>query len=125
FGIAKLIGDARGAAPGALETIERVLTPEYAAPEQLCGEPVSTSTDIYALGVLLYELLTGERPYQLHGAALAEIERAVLEQTPTPPSGRVDAPPIRRRLRGDLDRIVLKALHKTPDRRYPSAEALA
>src|SRR5260221_8869319 len=120
FGIAKLIGDAR-----ALVTTERALTPEYAAPEQLRGEPVSTSTDVYALGVLLYELLTGERPHRAEGTAIGELERAILEQVPVPPSGRVTSPSMRRRLHGDLDRIVLKAVHKAPERRYPSAEAFA
>jgi len=93
FGIAKLIGDAHDAAGGAPQTIDRALTPEYAAPEQLRGDAISTSTDVYAMGVLLHEMLTGERPSPV------------------------------RRLRGDLDRIVQKALHEAPERRYPSAEA--
>jgi eukaryotic-like serine/threonine-protein kinase len=97
FGIAKLTGDAHESG-GAPVTVERALTPEYAAPEQLRGEPVSTSTDVFALGVVLHEMLTGERP---------------------DPRGHT------RRLRGDLDRIVLKAMHEAPERRYASAEALA
>src|SRR5262245_26869895 len=123
FGIAKLVGEARGGADGAPETIERALTPEYAAPEQLRGEPVSTSTDVYALGVLLYELLAGARPYQSQSGAIGELERAVMEQTPPPPSNRVESTAMKRRLRGDLDRIVLKAVNKEPERRYASAEA--
>src|SRR5262249_13540576 len=125
FGIAKLVGEARGGADGAPETIERALTPEYAAPEQLRGEPVSTSTDVYALGVLLYELLAGARPCQSQSGAIGELERAVMEQTPPPPSNRVESTAMKRRLRGDLDRIVLKAVNKEPERRYASAEAFA
>ena len=123
FGIAKLLEDGGGAAPA--QTIGRALTPEYAAPEQLLGEPVSTTADVYALGVLLHELLTGERPYRLRSDAPGELERAILEQEPLAPSSRVAAPDLRRRLRGDLDRIVVTALQKSPDRRYPSAEAIA
>jgi len=124
FGIAKLLDDVEEPAR-ASQTIERMLTPDYAAPEQVRGDPVSTSTDVYALGVLLYELLTGGRPYRVTTTAIADVERAVVEQEPAPPSSRVAARALRRRLRGDLDRVVLKALHKSPDRRYPSAEAFS
>jgi serine/threonine-protein kinase len=124
FGIAKLLGAAQPA-PDAPQTIVRALTPLYAAPEQLCGEPASTSADVYSLGVLLYELLTGELPYRPTSSAISEVERAILEQIPAPPSARVASAVARHRLKGDLDRIVLKALQKSPERRYQSAEALA
>jgi serine/threonine-protein kinase len=132
FGIAKLL--AEGAGSTSTRTVQRAMTPEYAAPEQLRGDPVTTSTDVYALGVVLHELLTGQRPYRLERATATEMERAILEQEPTRPSQRaagtaglpgVGHRELGRRLRGDLDRIVLKALQKEPERRYTSAEALA
>ena len=124
FGIAKLLGGAEPA-PDAPPTIVRALTPEYAAPEQVYGDPVSISTDVYSLGVLLYELLAEERPYRLANNSMGEIERAILDQVPLAPSARAASADRRRRLKGDLDRIVLKALQKSPERRYQSAEAFA
>jgi serine/threonine-protein kinase len=124
FGIAKLLGDGESAIAGS-QSIVRALTPDYAAPEQLRGESVNTSTDVYALGVLLYEMLTGERPYRVRSGVMGELERAILDQTPSSPSARAGSGDLRRRLKGDLDRIVLKALQKSPERRYPSAEAFA
>jgi serine/threonine-protein kinase len=99
------------------------LTPEYAAPEQLRGLPVTTATDTYALGVLLYLLLTGRRPYDVRGHPPSEVEHIVCEVEPPRPSD-VAPETLRRRLRGDLDVIVMKALHKDPARRYSSAFAL-
>ena len=124
FGIAKLLGDTESSRESP-RTIDRALTPEYAAPEQLSGGSISTSTDVYALGVLLYELLGGHRPYVVADGGVHALERAILEQEPAPPSTRVEKGDVRRRLRGDLDRIVLKALQKSPERRYQSAEAFA
>ena len=106
---------------------ERLMTPEYASPEQVRGEPVTTATDVYALGAILYLLLTGRPPLQLAGRAPAERERVICEVEPAPPSAAVRDTAragLRRRLAGDLDTIALKALRKDPSRRYPSVEAL-
>jgi eukaryotic-like serine/threonine-protein kinase len=97
-------------------TVVRAMTPEYASPEQLQGGIITTSSDVYSLGVLLYELLTGARPYRLAGTTLSETLRIVCEQDPERPSGT------RPELRGDLDAIVLKAMRKEPGQRYTSAE---
>ncbi|MGH7629761.1 MAG: protein kinase domain-containing protein, partial [Gemmatimonadales bacterium] len=111
------------------------LTPEYASPEQLRGEPVSTATDVYALGVLLFKLLAGGWPYRPRDQSVVSFERAVLDQEPDRPSAAIsrapDDPPVgerrsttpgalQRQLRGDLDNIVLTALRKEPERRYAS-----
>ena len=132
FGIATLIREDGGAAT---QTGRALLTPAYAAPEQVRGEPVSTASDVYALGALLYELLCGARAVQTEGRPAHAIAQAVLDETPPPPSAAVTngaaarrglgVGVLRRRLRGDLDRVVMKALRKEPDRRYPTAEALA
>ncbi|HSB55806.1 MAG TPA: serine/threonine-protein kinase, partial [Gemmatimonadales bacterium] len=129
FGIAKLLeegrtaGQGEGQEPPATRTELRMLTPEYAAPEQVRGEPVTTATDVYALGAVLYELLTGQRAHRFERHTPAEVERVVCETEPARPS-QVAPAPRRRELSGDLDTIVLKALEKDPLRRYPSAEAL-
>jgi serine/threonine-protein kinase len=134
FGIAKLID-----ADSAQVSATRVFTPEYAAPEQVRGETVTTSVDVYALGLLLYELLSGQRPYKVENSTPAAYERAILDQEPTRPSvaatrdgGGMSAANrhltparLRRELRGDLDAIVLKALRKQPTDRYASVADLA
>ena len=135
FGVAKLLAEEE---PDAQLTrmYGRALTPEYASPECLRGDPVDAGTDIYSLGVVLYELLAGSRPYQrTAGASTALVEQAILEARPRKPSTRVteqaaaaratSAERLARRLRGDLDSIVRKALSKYPAERYPSAVALA
>ena len=122
FGIAKLLDVEADASLAIATTPEaRLLTPEYAAPEQIRGEPPSTATDVYALGVLLFEMLTGSKPFPAAGRTVTALERVILETPPPAPSSVADAPVGPRRLRGDLDRIVLMALRKEPERRYVSA----
>ncbi|MEO8192863.1 MAG: serine/threonine-protein kinase [Gemmatimonadales bacterium] len=125
FGIAKLLADEGGETPATLTEL-RLMTPEYAAPEQVRGEPVTTATDVYALGAVLYELLSGKRAHRFDRKTAAEIERVVCEVDPEPPSVALSDrdSQARRQVAGDLDTIVLKALDKDPARRYASAEAL-
>ena len=122
FGIAKLLGG-----PGR-EDLTRTgltaMTPAFAAPEQIRGGAVSTATDVYALGVLLYLLVSGSRPYELRGLSPSEVERVVCQEPPPKPSSRA-LPAVGRRLRGDLDLIVMTALQKDERRRYQSPAALA
>jgi serine/threonine-protein kinase len=130
FGIAKLLGEAEGEA-GATELTQqhgRALTLDYASPEQLSGAPIGTASDVHALGVVLYELLTGVRPYRaITGAnpSAAQLEDAIRHGEPKRPS-EVTADRERRRvLRGDIDTLLLKALKKDPAARYATADALA
>ena len=107
---------------------ERLLTPEYASPEQLRGDVVTTACDIHALGILLYELLAGRHPFAHDRPSTAELTRRVLQGDPPAPSAALggDSPDaLRRALRGDLDTITLRALRKEPDERYPSAQGLS
>jgi tetratricopeptide (TPR) repeat protein/tRNA A-37 threonylcarbamoyl transferase component Bud32 len=123
FGIAKLLDE--DAAGGALTaTTARALTPAYAAPEQFLGGAVTVATDVYQLGLVLYELLTGTRAYGAAATSPLALERLVLEIDPERPSRAVGPGERARRLAGDLDAIVLKALRKEPEQRYPSVEAL-
>ena len=125
FGIAKLL-DAELAGPYAApptRTVARLLTPEYASPEQVRGEPVTAASDVYQLGLLLYELLTGQRAHRLERPSLSEAERVICAVAPKHPS-TVVTPVLARQLRGDLDDIVAKALRKEPERRYASPRQL-
>ncbi|MEZ4416919.1 MAG: serine/threonine-protein kinase [Gemmatimonadota bacterium] len=122
FGIAKLLEPGEsGDGPLTRNAAGRLMTPEYASPEQVRGEPVGTATDVYALGVLLYQLLAGALPFKLESQSAAEIERIVTTREPEPPS-RVAA---ERPIRSDLDAIVLKAMRKEPERRYASVAQFA
>ncbi len=150
FGIAKILQPGGGAETIATATGLRLMTPEYASPEQVQGQHVTTVTDVYSLGVVLYELLTGHSPYRFKSRSLQDIARAVSETEPMRPSTMIDtveeyaagdntAPAartpelvsksregspdrLRRRLRGDLDNIILMAMRKEPGRRYQSVE---
>jgi serine/threonine protein kinase len=144
FGIAKLLDD-----PQTLQTLAitqlgfRVLTPEYSSPEQVRCESITPASDIYVLGILLYELLSGCRPFALQGASAMEIERIICEQTLLPPSAAFDASEVTstgqariatrrgsstqalsQRLRGNLDAIVMGAMRREPQQRYATAALL-
>ena len=130
FGIAKLMARESGwgsATNGDQLTREggAVLTPQYAAPEQLSGGVVTTASDVYALGVLLYILLTGRHPVGAADSSPATLIKAIVEDEPPRPSDAVDSPKLNRALRGDLDTIVGKALKKNAAERYPSVTAMA
>jgi len=123
FGIAKLT-DGKLDEKTLIQTREgyRMLSLNYAAPEQITGEPVTTSTDVYSLGLLLYELLTNERAYSLKNKNLVEAEKIIRESEPKKPS--LVNKELQNRLRGDLDAITMKAIRKEPEQRYESARLL-
>ena len=123
FGIAKLLDDSFPGPRPHTRTGHYLMTPSYAAPEQMTGGDISTATDVYQLGVLAYELLAGQSPFDLADKSLTEVERIVCSEAPPRPSAH--ASDRARSLRGDLDRILQKTLRKEPKRRYGSVEALA
>jgi serine/threonine protein kinase/tetratricopeptide (TPR) repeat protein len=144
FGIAKLLDEhqARRHTIAATHANIRVMSPDHASPEQVRGELITTSSDVYVLGVLLYKLLTGTSPFTIPSMALTDIERAICEKDPPLPSHAVSADGaaeaggvaqarststhrLRRILRGDLDNIVFMAMRKEPKRRYGSAQQMA
>lgn len=151
FGIAKILDpEIAGHSIKSTSPEARIMTPEYASPEQIKGETITTASDVYSLGVLLYELLSGHQPYRFNHRTRLEIERVVCQEQVQKPSGAVNRSEsylpdrgkpeicltpelvgqarrsspekLRRRLAGDLDTIVLKAMHKDPQRRYTSAD---
>jgi tetratricopeptide (TPR) repeat protein len=131
FGIATLLAGA-GVNESAGGTLVSALTPDYASPEQVRGQTVTTATDVYSLGVVLYELLAGRRPFAVRASSLEDIVRTVCDTEPVPPSAAptgpadsADRPFPSHDLRGDLDTIVLRALRKEPERRYRSAQELS
>jgi serine/threonine-protein kinase len=131
FGVAKLLEPSGAEREGPTQTAMAggLLTPAYASPEQVRGEPITTSADVYALGILLYKLLTGALPYGASTRRGTELARAILEEPPQPPS-RAQARPVSpdastEPLDRDLDAILLTALEKEPSRRYPSVERLS
>jgi serine/threonine protein kinase/tetratricopeptide (TPR) repeat protein len=126
FGISKLLhADGREAEPALTQCMAAILTPHYASPEQVLGAPVTTRSDVYSLGTVLYELLTGARAHHLDKLTPRAIEDAICRtDVPVPSTVATDAR-LARRLAGDLDNIVMRAMQKDPERRYESAAALA
>lgn len=125
FGIAKLLEDDAVAGASLTRDGDVAMTPQFATPEQLTGGAISTATDIYGLGVLLYLLLTGQHPAQPSLRSPADLIKAIVEQEPPPASQAAAEPRTRRLLRGDLETILSKALQKRPEDRYASATAFA
>jgi tetratricopeptide (TPR) repeat protein len=124
FGIAKLLDPLVDG--GTTATAEARWTPDYTSPEQVRGRAVTTRTDVYSLGLILYELLTGQRAQVADSSSPVALERSICETEPLPPSARAAAPArASMRLRGDLDTIVMTAIQKEPERRYGSAAALS
>jgi len=125
FGIAKLLEPSDATDSTLTREGAPPMTPDYASPEQVAGSTVDTRSDVYSLGVLLFELLTGTRPYRTTRRTVAALEHAILDAEVPRPSEVAATPQDRRALRGDLDTIVLHALRKSPGERYPTVQALA
>jgi serine/threonine-protein kinase len=125
FGIAKMLDEGVARETEMTERVGRALTPDYASPEQILGEPIGVAADVYSLGVVLFELLTESRPYRLERGTRRELEDAILAVEPSKPSDVVNDPATRKALRGDVDTIVLRALEKEKEKRYPTVNALA
>jgi eukaryotic-like serine/threonine-protein kinase len=125
FGIAKLVDAETAGAATTLTRMARPLTPDYASPEQIAGGPITTASDIYSLGVMLYELLTGHRPMEFGETPPDLMARHAQETIPQRPSAAARTADRARMLRGDLDNIILMALRKEPERRYRSVEQLS
>jgi WD40 repeat protein/tRNA A-37 threonylcarbamoyl transferase component Bud32 len=134
FGIAKLLTEGEAKETELTRLGGRALTPDYAAPEQMSGAPITTAADVYALGVMLYELMTGERPYKLKRDTRGALEEAILRADPVAPSRAAlneaaanaratTVPKLAKILKGDLDTIAIKALKKSPHERYATANA--
>ncbi len=125
FGVGKLLHDDGPAGADLTEQLGRAITPAYASPEQVANQPVTAASDVYSLGVVMFELLTGQRPYRLERQSTAALEEAILDADMPRASTRAADPRVARTLRGDLDAILAKALARRPERRYASVEALA
>ena len=131
FGIAKML-EVEQAAVTRIAATTITLTPDYASPEQVRNQSITTSSDVYSLGVVLYEMLVGQRPYSLSDVSAVQAEQLICERDPPPPSEAVvksergrDTPYRARDLRGDLDTIIMMALRKEPERRYGSVQELS
>ena len=124
YGIAKLLDRDTSQTADVTQPVDRMLTPDYASPEQIRGDTITTAADVYSLGVLLYELLADVRPFQLAGASSAEMHRLVME-TDAPKASLVAPADRKAQLAGDLDTVLQKAMHRSAERRYASAQTLA
>src|SRR5262245_46620950 len=125
FGIAKLLEDGEARETEITRISGRALTLAYASPEQISGAPIGVASDVYSLGVILYELLTGSLPYQPARESRGAVEDAILNTDPPKPSDVAGDPSARKPLRGDLDTVILKALKKKPEDRYKTVNAFA
>lgn len=124
FGVAKLLAAENVPSSPLTQAGSAAYTRDYASPEQIRGGPLTVGTDVYSMGVVLYELLTGERPYRLRHDSPAALEEAILGTEITPPSQRAPQP-LAREMRGDLDKVLVKALKKDPAQRYANIDAFA